>query len=313
MFDDGPRFASRPMNLAILLYSSYGKVISVMHSDKGTAPKRLPFNPGKGSAGSVALQRGEKSWTERFDLVALLASTLEKKGHAVQSENSWLVHKSSGFILIPQIVELQPLDKGGVRTTSTIQTNHNTLIPNGIFEYQHSTGNQVEESFRNGFEQWAETDFVALLEALKPKPENCTSLEFQFPSKTEMPAHFRRVILGPVTHITQNPKAPADQKVHEAQGKAHEDHGKDHEFCPCCLLTNSFEVFRELIEDRGIYGIRLFAMRNANGDPQADCRVNGNDWDKGIEALRKYVSTWPEAGFEMRKQYIVVQTMLKES
>jgi hypothetical protein len=53
-------------------------------------------------------------------------------------------------------------------------------------------------------------------------------------------------------------------------------------------------------------------MRDANGDPQADCRVNGDDWDKGTEALRKYVGTWPAAGFEMRKQYVVVQTILKD-
>lgn len=128
-----------------------------------------------------------------------------------------------------------------------------------------------------------------------------------------MPAECRRVILGPVTHIIQNPKARAEQQLLEAQRKTQEDHCEEHEFCPCCLLTNSFEAFRELIEDRSVYGIRLFAMRDANGDPQADCRVNGNDWDKDTEALRKYVGTWPADGFEMRKQYVVVQTMLKES
>jgi hypothetical protein len=284
-----------------------------MHSHKSVPPKCLPSNPGKGSAGSVAFQRGEKSWTERFDLVDLLAAALEKRGHAVQSEKPWLVHEKSSFTLMPQIVELHPLDEGGVRTTSTVQTNHNVLMPDGIFEYQHSTGDNVEESFRKGFEQWVETDFVALLEALKARPEICTSLEYKFPPKAGMPAQCRRVILGPITHTIQNPKARAEPQIREAHGKAQRDHCEDHEFCPCCLLTNSFEAFRELIEDRGVYGIRLFAMRDVNGDPQADCRVNGNDWDKGTEALRRYVSTWPEAGFEMRKQYVVVQTMLKES
>lgn len=281
--------------------------------DEGSAPKRSPSNPGKGSAGSVAFQRAEKSWKERFDLVGLLAWALAQKGHAVRTEKHWLVHEKSGFTLMPQIVELQPLDEGGVRTTSTIQTNHDVLMPDGVFEYQHSTGDHVEESFRTGFEQWVETDFVALLDALKARPEICTSLEYEFPPKTGMSAECRRVILGPITHIIQNPKARAEQQIPEAQERTQGDHCEDHEFCPCCLLTNSFEVFRELIEDRGVYGIRLFAMRDANGYPQADCRVNGNDWDKGTEALRKYVGTWPAAGFEMRKQYVVVQTMLKES
>ena len=171
-------------------------------------------------------------------------------------------------------------------------------MPDGIFEYQDSTGDHVEESFRKGFEQWVETDFVALLEALKARPEICASLEYKFPPRTGMSAGCRRVILGPVTHTVQNPKARADQQMPETQRRTQGNRCEDHEFCPCCLLTNSFEAFRELIEYRSVYGIRLFAMRDANGDPQADCRVNGNDWDKGTEALRKYVGTWPASGFD---------------
>ena len=230
----------------------------------------------------------------------------------MRAEEHWLVHESSGFSLMPQFVELQPLDEGGVRTTSTIQANHDALIPDGVFEYQHSTGDHVEASFRKGFTQWIEADFVALLEALKARPEICASLEYKFPPKTGITTECRRVILGPVTHTIQNPDARAEQ-IPEAQGRTQGEHCEDHEFCPCCLLTNSFEAFRELIEDRRFYGIRLFAMRDPNGHAQADCRVNGIDWDKGTEALRKYVGTWPAAGFEMRKQYVVVQTMLKES
>jgi hypothetical protein len=78
------------------------------------------------------------------------------------------------------------------------------------------------------------------------------------------------------------------------------------------LLTNSFETFRDLIESSGFYGLRLLAMRDERGNPQADCRVNGTDWDKGAEALRTYVATWPAAGFEMRKQYVVLQTINKD-
>ena len=81
--------------------------------DEGGSPKRSPSNPGKGSAGSVAFQRAEKSWNEGFDLVELLASELAQKGHAVRTEKHWLVHENSGFSLIPQIVELQPLDEAG--------------------------------------------------------------------------------------------------------------------------------------------------------------------------------------------------------
>src|SRR5206468_4947721 len=69
------------------------------------------------------------------------------------------------------------------------------------------------------------------------------------------------------------------------------DAGDAHPFCPCCLLTRSLEAFRELIEDDGFYGLRLYAMRDEQGIPQADCRVNGDDWEKGAQALRDYVKT----------------------
>jgi hypothetical protein len=74
-------------------------------------------------------------------------------------------------------------------------------------------------------------------------------------------------------------------------------------------LTKSFEAFKELMEGSGFYGLRLFAAHDQNGVPQADCRVNGEDWEKGAEALRSYVTTWPGTAYEFRKQYVVLHTV----
>ena len=49
----------------------------------------------------------------------------------------------------------------------------------------------------------------------------------------------------------------ADQREHEE--------AEEHPFCPCCLLTGSFEAFRELIEGNGFHGLRLFAARDVVG------------------------------------------------
>ena len=281
----------------------------MLNLPKSAVPKRLPANPGKGFTGSVAFTNAEKSWVEHFNLVSLLALVLGQQGHLEQSEKDWLMHESSGFILLPQVTEVQPLDGGGVRTTTTIQTSHSALVPEGVFEYQHSTGNNLDESFRKGFDQWAKTDLTALLEALLPRPEICTTLEMKFPEKEGKPAYSRRAILGPVTHFVQNPQVVAERETPAGEGEIQGGQCGGHEFCPCCLLTNSFETFKDLIESSGFYGLRLLAMRDERGNPQADCRVNGTDWDKGAEALRRYVATWPAAGFEMRKQYVVLQTI----
>jgi hypothetical protein len=194
------------------------------------------------------------------------------------------------------------LDDGGVRTVTTMQTHHPTLSSDGVFEYQHSTGNSIADSTSKGIDQWVQTDFVVLLDALRPQPENCTAMEMEFPASDGKPARVRRAILGPVAHFML--KSPIELE---------ENTPEEHPFCPCCMLTKSFEAFRDLIEGAGFYCLRLFAARDPEGVPQADCRVNGEDWERGAQALREYVTTWPPAGYEFRKQYVVLQSIGKKA
>jgi hypothetical protein len=276
---------------------------------KNPAPKLLPSNPGIGVAGNVGFANRERSWNERYDLIDLLELSLRTQGYPVKSEQGWLLLSESEFILCPQLVQLQPLEKGGVRTVTTIQTNHPWLVPNGTFEYQHSTGDCLDDSFRSGFEQWIQTDLVTLLDALRPNPKICTVLKWNSNESENGPGHVRRAVFGPVSSVVQYPP----QQVSGTSDANHLEPGTTHEFCPCCLLTNSFEAFRELIEGNGFYALRMFAMRDQSGTPQADCRVNGNDFQKGAEALRDYANSWPKHGFEFRKQYVVLQNFERNS
>ncbi len=81
---------------------------------------------------------------------------------------------------------------------------------------------------------------------------------------------------------------------------------EEHPFCPCCLFTNSHEAFKPIIESPGLFAIRLYAARDASGEPTADCRINGKEFEPGKAELRTYVAKWPDAGVEFRKQYVVV-------
>jgi hypothetical protein len=257
-------------------------------------PPLCPSNSNKlQPTGEVGFSNAKRTWTERFDLTTEAAAVLKARGHAVTAYKTWLEHGDSGFVIQPQLGGIWPLNEGGVRTTTTLQVNHPTLIPGGVFEYQHSTANTVVESLAKGFDQWAEMDFVTPLDALRPEPEHCSTLEKTFPARDGKPARVRRAVLGPTGHIANAPP----------------DAAREHPFCPCCLLTNSFEAFQNLIDADAFYGLRLFAIRNADGTPSADCRVNGDDWEKGAQALRAYVGTWPQSGFEARKQYVILQTV----
>lgn len=138
---------------------------------------------------------------------------------------------------------------------------------------------------------WARTDLIVLEDALCPKPKDCTMMEMQFPGSNGSEGRTRQILLGPTAHYVQHPV---------------ED--EEHPFCPCCLLTKSFDAFRECIESDRTLGVRMFAMRDAEGRENADCRVNGEDYPPGTEALTGYASSWPACGFEWRKQYVIVRT-----
>jgi len=269
-------------------------------------PPKCPGNPGVTAAGRIAFSNSERTWTEEFQLVPIVAGVLRSRGHEVVQHESWLELRQSGFVLQPLIVQLEPLDKGGVRTVTTMDVRHADLITDGLFKYQHATGDDVVKSLAQGFESWESIDLPVLLDALRARPEKCTLWEMNFPAKDGLPARVRRAVLGSVACYAANPP-PADKTADESAG------GCEHAFCNCCFLTRNFEAFRAQLEGDGCVGIRFYAMRDEDGTPAADCRINGEDYEPGMQALRCYVATWPGHGFEFRKQYVLLHTSGRES
>jgi hypothetical protein len=263
-------------------------------------PTKSAANPGVTVEGRVGFANAQRSWEESFDCAQLVNEVLTARGMAVDRHKTWLVLPDSGFVLQPLLVELKPLEGGGVNVCTTVEASHPMLAPHGVFEFQHAAGKTTQDAIRKGFDQWAQTDLVVLLDALKPTPATCTILQMDLPEREGRPAKRRRAILGPVAHYRQHPPAAA------AAAPAGADE-QEHDFCPCCLLTHTYQAYQPLLEADGFYGIRFFAMRNEEGEPMADCRVNGEDHEAGAAALRDYVRTWPQAGVEFRKQYVVLQ------
>jgi hypothetical protein len=247
--------------------------------------------------GKIAFTNRDKSWEETFDVVEILASLMNERGIFATRDNNSLTLDTSGYIISPLLTSFRPLEPRGVQTVTIIRVRHPTLAPNGLFEYQHSTGENTNDAIRKGFDQWAQVDLVVLLDALETQPQRCTRMEMTFPAQDGQPERHRRIILGPVAHLRQQKEPPPGEEPEE------------HPFCPCCLLTRSFEAFKPMVESNEFLGLRLFAMREENGQASADCRVNGEDFEAGKQALRAYVRTWPARGVEFRKQYVIMQTV----
>lgn len=253
-----------------------------------------PANPGITTGGRVAFTDGERSWEEQFDCIKLLAGALIDQGYRLRAEGQVLVEERTGLSLRPLVVTFKPIPNKGVQTVTTIEVKHPTLIPMPIFEFQHSTGHTMIAAIRAGFDQWCQTDFVTLADATRAEPSQCMQLVMELPAKGDRPAMKRRVVLGPVAHLRQNPPDPSAAP-------------EEHPFCPCCLFTRSMEAFVPVIESSGVFGLRLFALRDERGGAQADCRANGEDFNAGKAGLLRYVGTWPGSGVEFRKQYVLIQ------
>lgn len=271
-------------------------------------PPKCAGNPGVTRNGRVSFSNDERSWNESFDILSTTARVIRERGHEVVAHSNWLDLPASGYIVRPLLAEMQLVDEGGVRTLTTMDVRHPRLIPAGLFEYQHSTGETVEDSLTKGIESWAELDLVVLLDALRTEPKTCTAMQMTFPAKGGGPSYVRRAVLGPVATYAAKP-SPAPLRQEAATEGEEGEQCETHSFCPCCFLTRSFEAFRSQIEGDGYFGIRFYGMRDADGTPGADCRINGEDYEPGAVSVRRDVATWEGSGFEFRKQYVFLHTI----
>ena len=274
------------------------------HTHTHAEPPSNPANPGYTSFVRFNFERdkddgdGVEQWTEEIDLVDLLIDVLAKEvgctaRRASAPDGHWLV-TDNGFWLKPQFVE-HSHSADAVHTSSTVEVAHPLWLSQPCFEYQHSRSEEsATDALRTGFKQWARMDWLVFKDLAASALEHCQSMEIEFPAhaSTQLPAYTRKILLGPASHWASQESADPAQD--------------EHPFCPCCLFTNTMPAFMPQLKHTDSFGLRLYAARGDDGEIMADCRVNGEDWEAGAEALRDYVRSWPERGFESRKQYVLI-------
>jgi hypothetical protein len=233
-------------------------------------------------------------------LLPLLQQVLLGRDIACTVEDDGLL-LDSGLHLTPHGVASNERDNGGWQTSTVIETRHAGLFADGLFEYQHAAGDSQQEAALSGFENWVRVDLATLQAAIgaDDAPE-LQMLTLRYGAEETGTPLARAVVLGPLAHYRGE---PADDAA-----CSEDDHGS----CPCCLFTQSLDAFNDLLKTRQFLGIRLFASRDADGQCEADCRVNGHDFPAALPLLRAYAARWPQAGLEFRKQYVVVRTDLDD-
>lgn len=244
--------------------------------------------------------RAKLNTGEDINLVVLLHDLLTSNEIAARIEDAQLVLPDAGLQIVPRGWEIAQINNR-TRTVTTINAIDTRHFPKGLIEFQHGLGDTLAESLRYGFEQWLRIDFPVLASVAQGEMMSCSAMEIELPESATSPARRRRIALGPPAQFTAKP-------IPEPRGTEGEE-SSAHDFCPCCLTTNSFDAFKPLLESNETFGVRLYAARDDNGEASADCRVNGEDFTPGAEALRAYAANWPDRGFEFRKQYVIYYSL----
>lgn len=210
-------------------------------------------------------------------------------GRDVSVEKATVRDNATALEFKPGIVSFQPNDDLSIQTSTTIEIYHPEFFPESFFEYQHSRGQTADISIRDGFRHWAQLDLPVIFDAIGGI-KSCTAMEMKFPNGRN-----RQVILGPIQYYGPTLKD--------------EEGGEEHPpFCRCCLFTKIIEAFKAFVEGDGSFALRLYAAQS-DGQAQADCRVNGEDYEVGKKALIQYAKSWPVDGTQFRKQYVIIREM----
>lgn len=197
----------------------------------------------------------------------------------------------SGLRLEPYLVSSGRTPQGQTLTTTVVEVSHASCFSGTLFEYQHANDDTEINALRQGFDAWARMDLLTLIDACQYTPQHCSTLELNYGTGADGNPCQRQVLLGPMAHFQQSTPLAAEE----------------HAFCPCCLFINGINAFEPLLRSDAFFGIRLYASRDADGECNADCRVNGHDFSAGVAPLLLYADHWPEAGAEFRKQYVVIR------
>lgn len=229
-------------------------------------------------------------------LLPLLQQVLQEAGTASRVDGGALL-LDSGLRLTPHAVAAHARDNGGWQTSTVIESQHRVLFADGLFEYQHANGTDEQASLLSGFQAWVRVDLGTLQTAIGAEDaQGLPMMGLTYPAGDDGQELERTVVLGPLAHYREHEM--------DTGPRSEDDHGS----CPCCLFTRSIDALDALLKTRSFLAIRLFASRDADGLCEADCRVNGHDFAAALPLLRAYAASWPQAGLEFRKQYVVIRT-----
>ena len=195
-------------------------------------PRPAAENPGRGHTVRVAFANAQKSWEEKDDLAASLATTLNALGHEAT------VKRRLGGTRRRILVGAAGRERRAHGRRRREYRHHDPDVARGahaqrIFEFQHSSGTDVRDSFAKASRAGRSSICRCSSMRCEQSPRRAWSWKWQGQESKSLLAQDRRLVFGPTLQMAQKPETSAPA---------------EHDFCPCCLFTNSIDAFDELHE-----------------------------------------------------------------
>lgn len=219
----------------------------------------------------------------------------------VLAEAGFEAHLADDAVLLPSGLRLAAtlldndeltageLEDGRVVLSIRIVASHDGLFPQGLPEVQHAGGASAEEALASGLAAWARRTLVVLEDALRATVRDCDLMNLKLAAGEGEAVY--QALFGPVIRFAERP-APTPE---------------EEEPCSFCMTTRIQDALAGQLPGNAYAALRLMAGRDGDGFLVADCQLNGEPLAEAAARLMAYARAWPECGFEVREQYVILR------
>lgn len=213
-------------------------------------------------------------------LLAYLKSQLEELGHTVEFSTEYAaIHVNSEIEIATAIM---PGDFHPLMLPVMMITIHPTYFPEGIVTYVTGLGDSVETKTAAVGDEYLHDIFETIMESLQDTDKTTPMLDVS--------------VNGENVHM----QLFASDNIF--QGNWDESSQKE------SLLTILGEGLKTAPLDQKINFLKVYIGTQEKGKFAFECTLNNEQWDTGIDLLKKYAATWKkDEEFRGQKQFIMLK------
>ncbi len=236
------------------------------------------------------LPTGKQKKGNKLNINKCISKAFQHYGYSMENSDKEIEFHPLNIRITGELDFVDDSNSENVHSRLIIKTRHEEIFPNGIFEYAYGWGKDIEEASVNAAYRWIESDFNTFHDLLcESESHDHEKNKMELVSmSTEDEILGWEVVFGNVIYPESETR-----KLEINQNE---------------IFLSMFDLITgTLLNEKGAYGIKYFAMQDEKGNVELDCRLNCHNWEDGKMELEKYVSNWEiQNEAHWIKQYILI-------